>query len=107
MAHESQPLSLNNASVPHLPRVRAGSLVAVCALCIYYLSIIYTHPADIHRVLYHITYALGAHTIACTGCPGVDTRAVSELVGFSMNYNKVDLTPSVIIDSRKFLLIAA
>lgn len=44
----------------------------------YILPIRYIHtPADIHRVLYHITYALGAHTIACTGCLGVNTRARS------------------------------
>jgi len=73
MAHESQPLSLDNASVPHLPRARGGSLVAVCVM--YILPIRYVHtPADIHHVLYHITYALGAHTIVCTGCPGANAR---------------------------------
>lgn len=76
MAHESQPLSLNNASVPHLPRARE-SLVAVCVM--YILPIRYVHtPADIHRVLYHITYALGAHTPACTGCPRRCRRYVKE-----------------------------
>lgn len=53
MAHESQPLSLNNASVPHLPRALGASLVAVCALCIYYLSVIYTPPRT--YIAYYIT----------------------------------------------------
>lgn len=54
MAHESQPLSLNNASVPHLPRAARGeSLVAVCALCIYYLSVIYTPHGHTPRIISH------------------------------------------------------
>lgn len=59
----------------------------------YILPIRYIHTlADIHRVLYHITYALGAHTIACTGCLGANTRASA--LGISMNY-KVPLVLTI------------